>query len=236
MLRGLREAVFEGTVALVDPEQVIGQEIVGYVNVRPAVLVNVADVHAQAEALGLNACLFRDVREGAVALVAVEAVGAGGLALRLDGPRGIAVALVNRVGQQVKVEVPVLVVVEEGRLRGIARVGEAVFGRCLAEARHALLARALINEQPVAAGVCVRPGHAHVDVHAPVLVDVYRRHTRRPSAFGRCTGGLGHVLELDVAPVEVERIVDHVAGEVEVGPTVPVEVAHAHARAIVGRS
>src|SRR5207237_7059364 len=66
--------VRDGPVPVVDPHQVVREEIVGHVDVGPAIAVQVGDGHAEAVSLGQDAGLSRYVGEGAVTVVAVQAI------------------------------------------------------------------------------------------------------------------------------------------------------------------
>jgi hypothetical protein len=71
------EFVFEGAVLLVDVEVVAFVGVVGYVDIGPAVAVDIADGYAEAEAdeAAVDACLPGDFGEVAV-VIAIEVVAA----------------------------------------------------------------------------------------------------------------------------------------------------------------
>ena len=77
-----------------------------------------------------------------------------------------------------------------------------------------------------------RSRHGDVDVEVAVAVDVDHRDAGGPP-IGPDPRARGHVLEPHVALVEVQATRDHVAGEVQVGEPVVVDVADGDAGAVV---
>ena len=118
------------TVLVVEVEIIRGVKVIGDVEIRPAVTVDVSGRSAEGEAEVEHPGGSRNVAEAAVAVVAVEPVGFGQRGVfflvaveryrAFEGRRGV-------VGH-VDVEVAVPVVVEKGSVGGIARVGQAVGG------------------------------------------------------------------------------------------------------------
>ena len=66
MPEGPADDVCEGAVAVIEPEIVIGKEIVGDIDIRPAVVVEVADGDAEAVAVFFDTGLEGDVGEDGV--------------------------------------------------------------------------------------------------------------------------------------------------------------------------
>jgi hypothetical protein len=93
---------------------------------------------------------------------------------------------------------------------------------------------AIVEVQQVGALQRVFPeGGAHVEVLPAVPVDVDHGHAGAPVAVPPYVRLVGHVLKFQVALVEVQLVGHHVAGKVNVGPAVVVEVADADAPTVV---
>jgi len=76
-------------------------------------------------------------------------------------------------------------------------------------------------------------GPTNVEVEAPVAVYVGRCHAGRPPASGLNSCGLSHLLETEVASIQVEVVRSHVGRKVEVRPAVSSKIASGHAPAVV---
>ena len=227
--------VGERAVAVVDVEHVIGCHIVRDVDVRPTVAIDISDDHTQSVSdLAQDPGFARDIREAALAIVAVKGVPA----LRALAPhaewvqvRLAAGKVFGRVVQQEQVEQPVPVVVEKDGVRRVRSIGDAV-------ARGRLRERTLpiINEEIIgtvgALEARAGTGYGHVDVEVTVVIDIHHGSARAPTG-GLHSRALGDVLELHVAFVQVQTARHHVAAEEQVGEAVIVDVAHRDARAVV---
>ena len=232
MLQVLRRPVFERPVPVVDPHQIVREEVVGNVDVGPAIAVQVGHRHAETVSLGQDAGLLRHVGEGAVAVVAVQPISARRLPLGDLGTDPVAVVGLERVLEDVEIEVPISVVVEEHGVRVVAGIGDAEPPCLLHESGRAVPVRTLVDEQQVAAVRRVGAAYREIEVRQPVLVDVHHGHAADPH-MGRHAGGLGDVLEAEMPPVQVQAARDHVAGEVDIRQPVFVHVRDRHAAAVV---
>jgi hypothetical protein len=222
-------------VALVEVETVAGVDVVGRVDVRPAVLIDVADRESQAVSLSADAGRVGHLGEGAVALVAVQPVAVGGRGRAGAAPRGTAAPLDGCRVEHVEVQVAVFIVVDERGEGGVARVRDPIFGCPLFKDGNAVGPDALMYVQTIGPVVHDLRGspHGHVDVHAPVLVDVDEREAGRPRAFGPDARRFRDVPKLEVALVQVEPVPNSVAGEIEIRPSVAIQVPRRHTAAVV---
>ena len=192
----------ERAVALVHPQQ-LAHLVVGHVDVRPAIAIEVGRHHAQpAAGLGQDAALAAHVLEGAVAAVPEQPVRLRGVVLRaavvgdaggaeagLPGPGPIV-----DVGRDEEVEPAVAVVVHEEGARGPARVAAARGGGDVFERAVRAVAPELVG--PVVGQVEVRP---------PVVVVVPHGHALAV-ARGPDAAGLGHIGEAQAgSPVGAGR-------------------------------
>ena len=141
----------------------------------------------------------------------------------------------ERVVDQEHVEVPVVVVVEERRLGGVAFVGEAVLLCHLLERGNAVLVEALIDVQLVRASLAGDvPRIADVDVEQPIPVHIGEGDTRRPAVFLSAHSCLvGDVLELEAALVQVEMIPVLIRSQHHLRQSISVEIADRDATAVV---
>ena len=195
-IRHVRQALVddirEGAVPVVHVEAVGRFEVVGDVEVGPAVLVGVEPQRGVALGQAPDAGLLRDVGEGPVAVVVEEVVPAPERALRE----------IQDVGEQEAVEVAVAVVVGEGRLDARVLDVQAVLVRPLREG-----AVAVVDEEQVR-----RVEAADVEVGPAVLVDVDHRRAGDaaravPGAVDPRRHGDVHELERGGLPVEGARAV-----------------------------
>ena len=181
----------EGAVALVVVEGVL-PELVGDVEVGPAVVVVVGPGGGHAPARVADACVPGDVGEGAVAVVAVERAGdaVGG---RVVGPRRGRLLVAH--AHDVEVEEAVAVVV------GDRRHARPAPGRDARRRAHVdEVAAARVVEEPVAAA---RRGDEEVGPAVVVVVEEDGAGRGGGVGVGQARGG-GHVGEGAVAVVAVE--------------------------------
>ncbi len=243
--------VDEGAIAVVVPEAVGAEEVVGHVEVGPAVRVRVPPGDAQAEVIAVDACSFGDVGEAGGAVVAIEVVVLprrhhGDVAIRarehvvlldqLGGNVGLAVTGGHRpldllrgidaVGEQVGVQVAVQVHVAVGRHDAGAREGHARADRHVCEAPVAV-----VDEEPVR---CVVTAHREVEIAIPVDVD---EDGAGPPGVMFEAGLGGGVAKLQLAQVQVVATAAHRTGEVDLGEAIAGHIAQGHAttRAGVGQ-
>ena len=122
----LLERFGERAVSLVDVQVVLLEEIVGDVDVGPAVAVYIAhaDTESEADLTAEDARLFADVDE-ALAVVAVELVTAVGVSFLARIARTEAANRPRRVVDDEEIEIAVAIVVEEGGVRRVSSVGDA---------------------------------------------------------------------------------------------------------------
>ncbi len=232
----LRQDFAERPVLVVEVEVVPFEEVVGDVQVGPAVAVQVphADAQAEGDLALVDAGLLGDVRERAP-VVAEELVAAQRVALAAPVLPEVELAdRRERVVQEVEVEVPILVIVEEGGVGGVSRVVEPILGGSLLKLGDSVLVGALVDEQLVPAVVVGEFARvADVDVEPFVPVHVGHGHAGGPGARAGHPGRRRHVLEPPVALVQVEPVVVLIGGEVEVLVPVAVEVPNGHPAAVV---
>jgi hypothetical protein len=233
------EFVFEGAVLLIDIEVVAFIGVVGYVDIGPAIAVDIGDQGAEAEADegAVDACLAGDFGKVAV-VISVEMVAAApekGLyrpcGIGEVAPVGI-VEGIDRDGAVIDheaVEVAVAVIVEEGDLGSIGGDVEAIFGGGLGEG-----AVVVIDIEFVASvAVAHMAGVTDIDVEPAVVVDVYHGDPGAPHTILAEAGFVGDIFELEVALVEVQLIAAHIGGEEDIGEPVVVDIADGYAAAVV---
>ena len=209
----VREALIddigEGAVAVVEVEAVGRLEIIGDIDVRPAVVIDVEPERGVALRQTPDAGRLRDIGESAVAIVVEEIVPA---ALRGLGK-------IEDVGDEIAIELAVAIIVGEDRVDGGILDVEAVGLGALGEGAVVVIDEEQIR-QVVAADINVRPA---------ILIDV---HDGGAGVAGRSrlSRGDGHagfhrdVLELEGGNLQVERA-GTVPGDGEnIGATVVVEV------------
>src|SRR6185437_11835504 len=230
--------VLEGAVALIDIEIIVLVEIVADIEVRSPVVIDIGgyDAEAVADHGAVDARGFGDVGKMAVAVIAVEPVargGAGSGELFLAGAEGA--VLVDRVVEEVHVKVAVAVVVEEYGLRAQAGKVEAIFFRFVHIVRNAVVIDAGTDEKLVmGSGQAVEVADvADIDVEEAVVVYIHYGDAGGP---GRVDGDAcldGDIPEVEAAGVQEEFVLLLVGGEEEVDAAVVIEVARAHAAAVI---
>ena len=226
---GRRDGFGERAVAVVVVEEVVFLKVVGDVQVRAAVPVQVAGDDAQpvphhaAEDVRLAA----HVHEMA-AVVAVETVSDARRACARQEARAGRASGARRVGQQVHVQIAVSVVVEEEGLGGKAGEVEAVLLRPVRERPVAV-----VDVEHVVAVHREEVDAGDVDVHPAVPVDVRHRDSGLPAVGIGDAGPRGDIFEPIVPLVQIEAVGPHVRREIQVRQTVVVDVAHGYAAAVV---
>ncbi len=198
--------LLEGAVLLVLVEEVRAG-VVGHVEVRPAVAVEVEPGHAQAEVLArvADASLLSDLGEVPVPVVPEQEVRFAGeasrAALHVDAAILASLALAElrelvevevHVAADEEVEVPVPIVVGKATTRRPASARNARLLRDVGEGAVVVVA---IQRIAAEAG--------DVDVLPAVSVHVRRAHAHRPARVGE-PGPVGHVLEPPVAQVPIK--------------------------------
>ena len=232
MLQILRCQIGKRPVTVVDPHQVVREEVVGHVHVGPAIAIQVGDGHAETVSLGQDAGLARHVAERAVAVVAVQPIGARRLPVADLGSDPVSVVGLERILKDVKIEKSIPVVVEEHGVGVVAGIGDAESPCLFYEPGRAVLVRTLVDEQQVAALRRNGAAHREIEIRQPVLIDIHHGDAADPHV-GADTRGLGDVLETEMPPVQVQAARDHVAGEVDIRQPVVVHVGDRHAAAVV---
>src|SRR6185437_6707188 len=137
--------------------------------------------------------------------------------------------LVERVVDEEEVEVAVFVVVEEGGLGGEAFVVEAVFVGFFGEGVVSIID---VKEVCSLGGVGVGRA-ADIDVEVAVAVDIDHGGAGAPALCSRDAAFFRDVFEGAVAFVEEQAIVDHVAGQEDIGQAVVVDIADGYSAAVV---
>ena len=233
MLQRAGGSVGERPVPIIHVENVVRQSVVGDVDVRPAVPVDVRYDHAEpVTGVFEDTRFFRHVRECAVAIIPIQLVVAA--RRRAAHARGMARdttrEILGRIVEQKQIEAAVSVIVEKCRLRREVGVGDAELCGGLGERPVAV-----VDEQQICP-ICrfrpLGPGDGYVDVEKPVVVDVDHRDARRPP-IRLDARSLGDVLEAKVTLVPIEATRDHVAGEENVRQSVVIDVADGDARAVI---
>ena len=114
-------------------------------------------------------------------------------------------------------------------MRGITGIGDAI---CLGHFfKSAVL---LVDEEFVFPVVTFDiAGIAYVDVQPAVSIDVGHTYTSRPGFAAIYPCLLGYVFELPIAFIEVEAILFHVGGKIDVDQTVVVDVTQGHTTPVV---
>ena len=188
---GEQGIVHETPVALVEPE-LVGQAVVGHVDVDAPVAVEVGGRHAQRAAPGAGDTRgLADVFETSVAQIAKQAVFLAGAAQRSaviahtggQATLALVVEVVLQVVAHVQVQPAVGIDVHERRAEAPSRVVDAGCGGHVREAPVALVAPQLV----------VAVVH-DVQVQVAIVVDVAGSHAHAV-AGGRQPGGVGHVGE-----------------------------------------
>ncbi len=227
--RRFRYRFSERPIAVVDVQVVVALKIVGNVDVRAPIVIEVARHDAQAIAVDpvVQAGRIGDI--GKVAAVVPEQTIAGArarrAALRLRRHRPLSV---GRVVQEIHVDVAVSVVVEEQRLRVVADVIQPVLFRAIGEGPVPV-----VDVEHVAS---VQPEVVRtrdVDVDFTVSVDVRHRNAGLPGIRIGDAGFAGYILEGVIPTIAIELIGAQVRGEIEIGQAVPIDVAHRDSAAVV---
>ena len=229
----LLEPLGEGAVALIDVEIVALEEVVGDVDVGPAVAVQVAhaDPETQTDLAPVDAGGGAHVHE-MPAVVAIQPIAAERVA---DGARVFQIEARNRAGRVVdheQVEITVAVVVEEHGLRGVAGIGHAVRRGLFYEGGNAVGVEPLIDVQLVGPELRVEAGVADVDVEQSVAIHVGQRDAGGPAPAVQ--PGLGRdVPEPEFPFVQIQSGATEIRCEHDLGQPVPGEVAQGDAAAVV---
>ena len=220
----------ERAVAVIDVDQVVVGKIIGHVDVRPAIPVQVGNGDAQPEALRGDAAGLAHFRKGIVAVVFEEFVIARRGTVQHLVFRVVGVFLFVEMVQQVHVQITVLIIIKKGGLGGKALVVKPVLLRLLGKPCFSVGLLARVDEKLV--GRMLKAGMAEVDVRPAVLVHIGHAHARTPATRGNaCLGGL--VGKLEVALVQVQFAGCLVSRKKQVGESVVVEVGGCHATAVV---
>jgi len=111
---------------------------------------------------------------------------------------------------------------------------EPVLGGALGELGNSAVTGALVDVEFVMALQALDAvDDGDVDVESAVPVYVSHRDAGRPVGRSGHSGGLGHVLELEVALIEVELVRALIGRKIEIRETVAIEVAYCHAPSVV---
>ena len=226
--------VGERSVPVIDVEDIVGCDVVGDVDIGPAVVVHVRHHHPESVSdLLQDPRLPGYIREGPIAVVAIELVVAF-RAAALDAERvrvrHATGKVLGGIVEQKEVEAAIPVVIEEHGVGGETRIGDAVACRGLGER-----AVAVIDEQqvgPVLSFGALGPGDGDVDVQIPVVIDVHHGGAGGPPVRGD-PRRLRDVFEPHAARVPVQPARDHVAAEENVRQSVVIDVSDRYARAVV---
>ena len=219
----------EGAVAVIDVQIVVALKIVGDVDVRATVHVEIAD--DDAEAIPIDSVVqsrpIRDIGEMTAVVseqpVARARAARARLSLCLDRPLAM-----RRVIQQVHVQIAITVVVEEDCLGRISDVLESILLRSVGES-----AVAVVDVEHVVAvhGEVVDGGN--VDVDLPVSVDVGHGDAGFPPVGISDARLPGDVLELIIPFIPIKPVRTDVRREIQIREPITVDIADCDATAIV---
>ncbi len=229
------ERLGEGPVPIVEIEVVALEEVVGDVDVGPPVAVHVSHRHPQPERdlAPVDPRFVAHVHEP-VAEIAIELVAAPLVPLVTDVPQAEAGHRPGRVVDQIEVQVPVAIVVEERRVGRVSLVREAVGLRPLLEHGDPVGIESLVQVQLVGPP---RPGCAagvaDVEVQEAVAVHVREGGAGRPRPLAADAGLVRHVAEPERPLVEVEAVRLEVGGEEQLRQPVPGQVRQGDPPAVV---
>jgi len=242
MTDAIFQVVFEGAVVLVDIEIIPFEEIVGDIDIGPAVAIDIANHHTESEAdeAAMDAGFFGHFGKMAVAVVAEEVVAAAfervgdrpgrclqvafiGIIQGVDGNRAVV--------DEEAVQVAVAVIIEEGGLGGITRIGQSVLCGGIDEG----IVVAVDEELVFSEGAVVHMSRvADIDVEPAVAVDIGHYDTGAPLLFtSRESCLFRYILELKIAFIEIELVGAHIGSEEDVGQAVVIDVSDGYAAAIV---
>ena len=219
------------TFLIVDVEVIAFKKIIGNVNILPAILIDIADGNPKPKPndAAVDACLCTDV-DKFFAIIAEKFVSTQWIAgiahlfaqvETADGLEGIV--------EQVKIEVAVFVVVKKGRMGRVAGVSNAVLlGHFFKSAVF------LVDVQLIFAVITFDLARvANVDVQPTVAIDVGHTYPGRPGAFATHLGFFRNVFKLPIAPIEVQAILIHIGGKVDVDQAIVVDIPQCDPSTIV---
>ena len=173
--------------------------------------------------------------EDGIPVVPVQPVGISGAAVISNRSEGVRLFLSEVIDEQIQVEVSIAVVVEEGRHLGVGGIIDAIFRRHFREFGDAGgRIDAGVDIEQVSAHVGHLPGTgADIKILQTIVVDVNYGHAAAPSAGAVCAGGGGDIPKPQPSFVQVEGIGSEAGGEVQIRPTVVVEISHPDAPTVV---
>ncbi len=239
MAHAVFQFVFEGAVALVDIEVIAFVGIVGDIDIRPAVAVDIGDEGAEAEAdeAAMDACLLGYFVKMAV-IVAIQMIAAS-LEHMSYGPCRVgqvaAVGVVEGIDgdgavvDHKAIQVAVAVVVEKSDLGGIGGDVEAVFGGFFGKGTVVVIDIEFIPSVAVAHVARV----ADVDIEPAVAIDVDHGNAGAPHAILAEACFVGDIFEMEVSLIQVELTRAHIGGEEDIGQAVVIDVADGYAAAVI---
>ena len=241
----------ERAVLVIDVIIIVLVEVVGNINVVPAVVVQVGHGNAQPVAHGrlvdprfLAYVLEKSLpqpppKEGAFGspfgggggchLVFKQVV--AGLVV-LECPGGnilVAAGRVHGVREQVHIQVAILVMVKKGGLRGKSREVQAIIGGFFGKGQIAIVYVEFIG----AFQTLVIAHGAHVNIQQAVAVHIGHGHTGFPVGKAFDTRFLRDILKLEAALVQVQFVFALVGHKKQVGQPVVVHIAGGHSGSVV---
>jgi hypothetical protein len=74
---------------------------------------------------------------------------------------------------------------------------------------------------------------ANIDIRPAVIIDIAYCHTLTPLSCSAYAGFVRDIFELKITFIEVQPVGDAVAGKIDIGATVAVEVADTHTTAVI---
>ena len=225
----------ERPIVLVDVDVVVFEEIVRDVDVGPSVVIQIRHPEPKTEAdfAAEDPRLHADVREVPL-VVAIQAIAALVIALVARVAQPEAARGTRRVVDQDQVEVTIAVEVEEGRLRGVAVVVDAVLARVLAEVRQTIRADTVVDPEFIATiAVVADPGVADVKIEPAVAIHVGEREAGRPWLVLSKAGRRRDVAEAKFPFIEVQRRAVLIASEDDFWQPIARQVTDRDAAAVI---
>ena len=224
----------EGTVSPVHVQIIVLMEVVGDINIGISVMVQVADTYAQAIAdlAAVYPCLRGNIGKMMFSfrqIVAVETVACPGILFIPQLRPSIAAGGMNRVVEQVHVQVTVQIVIKKSSLRGEALEIQTIPPGLFPEGQVSL-----VDEQFVSSlQSFVVPYMTHIDIQQAVAVHVGHGDPCFPVTAAGDAGLPGNIPESEPPLVQVKFICMLTGGKIKVREPVVVDISRSHAGAVV---
>ena len=205
-------------------------KIVGHVNIRPAVVVEVANGNAQAKAnfAAINARCGADVFKG-IPVVAQQLVSREGIAGIADVCAAVIFGIVDGVVEEVTIQISIVIVVKKSSLGRKPHKIEAVFGSLFFE-----ISFAVVDVQLVFTPHGFVLSHlAHVNIEFTIAVDIGHGNASRPAAILLNTRSGSGVFEAQSTLIDIEFVCPLIGRKKQIGKAIPRYITCGHPAAIV---